>query len=300
MLAVTHSGISFEDTTPTTPTTPTIPEVPDSLRDSPPPDTVSSPINTTNEPLDKNQNKDSAVDKSGNQTKSADIFGNDDLLDGPSLSADKLQVARDEQSAKGDHLFRRELFAGKNTKSSGEAASDLFSDSSAGGTKGSPVKSKTSSLKLTLGKASKADQQDDLFSPPPEKSKPSDVSVVLDSDDLNSPPPVSAGQKPKASSSSLQDEDDLFASSSSVKSSTVTSSKSKPGSDAAQTAKSASAGKADKSKANATAKSQVAPSSHDDADDIFKDSSLDKRTGKESMSVLALIRMVPWWLGRGG
>lgn len=188
MLAATSTGISFEDTTPTTPTTPTIPEVPttepkpSSKEGSPAGSPVRSPAENW---------VSSSADKS--KSPSRDIFGNDDLLEGPSLHPAK--PTQGGQTLPKDDLFNKDLFSGKSQSSS----DDLFANSDKKDDTDklfkSSEKSKSLDTKSTGAKNSHSNKEDDLFSPVP---KADNVSA-LDTDDLFSSSATKKGDKSKSS-----------------------------------------------------------------------------------------------------
>lgn len=265
MLAASGTGISFEDVTPTTPTTPTIPEVPDHLDLAPPEFTAPSKGATGS------HHGDTAVDKS--KPQSSDLFGNDDLVDGPPISSSGKSLAAEEKKAPvGEDLFSKGLFGGKSAKASKDDAKDLFSGPSKIGASASLLeKSKISDVKSATDKTSKKDATfDDLFSKPEGKTKTNNVSAVLDNDDIQSPAPVTTEQKTRAVAE-LND-DDLFATPS-MKSSAAKGSNSKLKSDSSSSVSRPSSSKGDSAKPKAAGASQ-------DDDDIFAASGTSTQKGK--------------------
>jgi WASH complex subunit FAM21 len=275
MLAATSTGISFEDVTPTSPTTPTIPEVPD----SPSFDSTTTLKSATNEPSGRDKISDSGADKS--KSKTADLFGNDDLVDGPPLSRDKPLMGEDE---KDNSVFSKDLFGGKSAKFSSSAGKDLFSTSKKDGASSLEKSQISDSKSAASPKTDKKDQvEDDLFSQPTAKSKSNFVTDILNKDDMDSPMPEGAGQKAKAVPSLGDDDDDIFASSS-VKSTAGKGSKSKLAADTIKKRDSTSASKSGSSETDTQAKSSAPAAASLGDDDLFANSSLDKSKDTKTKS----------------
>ncbi|XP_055871827.1 WASH complex subunit 2C-like isoform X4 [Biomphalaria glabrata] len=169
MIAAGSSGISFEDTTPTTPTTPTIPEVP-SLSDQ----LVSESPKKAGSPAENH-----VASKEGSpKSASRDLFGNDDLIEGPSLPSLKGAV---KESSQQDDIFSKDSFSAKNAKDK-TTADDLFSTSTTDKFKAGDSLQKSVTAKAGNTSSKKIADDDDLFKAPV-KSKSINVSKVLDDDD---------------------------------------------------------------------------------------------------------------------
>ncbi|BFZ11316.1 hypothetical protein BsWGS_14354 [Bradybaena similaris] len=235
VLAAAQTGINFGDAPPITlpdaaPITfpdAVVFKVPD-IPEKPHPGTRGSSHESTPGPQHVNHLSDS--NKFTANPKSADLFGNDDLLDGLPIATDRPLVA-DMRKTASDEIFSKDLLHGRSKISNG-AAEDLFSDFKKQEDI-PPARSETRTTDKTT--ANEVDEIDGLFSKPSGKTKTDALSAFLsnngdlhhtsplittrpktrvdeDVDDLFTP--SSKGSAPKPSLASLRG-DDLFSKSSS-------------------------------------------------------------------------------------
>ncbi|KAH9489971.1 WASH complex subunit 2A, partial [Bulinus truncatus] len=198
IMAAGSSGISFEDSTPTSPTAPAIPEV-SALTEAEASEPPKKAKSGSPDPI--------GAKEPSSKPASMDLFGNDDLIEGPSL---KLITGTAKESSEQDDIFSKDSFGSKSAKEKA-VAEDLFSSPAADTLNSgdsllnaAPAKPESAATKSAAAKkdiSSSVNNQvdDDLFKASA-KAKPSKVSPVLDDDDdLFSSSSLKKGERTKDS-----------------------------------------------------------------------------------------------------